>query len=344
MSGLRVEMLASFGPYEGGWRDGEYHNPEGLSSDNSGNFWVADETNHRVQLISPEGRMLQKIGAIDQNGRPREGTAPGEFNNIRGVCVDHDDNVYVADSGNHRVQTFDSNGRFRLLFGSAGNGPGQMFGPDGVAVDRDGSIYVTDTHTVLGGNNRVLKFDHLGRFLFSFGGHGTGPGRFAGQAPLVAGPEGPYGIDIGSRTGHLYIADTYNSRVQVFDREGHYLRSIGEATIFEPRQLCLDSRENIYIAGFHMPPFMSGLHGIEPIATFGAAPSNRFLWVLDSDGGLLVKVGAEEADALAREKGEPEGVFDHGGGRHHAVTVSKSDESLVYFQSGHQILKYRIHW
>ena len=45
---------------------------------------------------------------------------------------------------------------------------------------------------------------------------------------------------------------------------------------------------------------------------------------------------------MAREIGEPQGQFDHAGGRHHAVTVSKADESLVYFQCGHQVLKYRI--
>ena len=344
MNGPRVEMLAAFGPYKGGWRDEEFHNPEGLASDSKGNFWVADETNHRVQLISPEGQMLQKIGVVDQAGRPRAGTAPGQFDMIRPVCVDGDDNVYVADTKNCRVQKFDSSGRFLFLFGSHGNGPGQMDNPNGVAIDSDGSIFVTDTHTTLGGNNRVLKFDHTGHFLFSFGGHGTRPGQFAGMVDVTGSPEGPYGIDIGQRSGHLYIADTDNSRVQIFDREGNFLRSIGEGIIINPRQICLDSRENVFVAGFYMPPTMAGVNDVEPVETWGAAPYNRFLWVLDSEGHLLVKIGADEADALAKEKGEPEGQFDHAGGRHHAVTVSKSDESLVYFQSGHQILKYRIHW
>jgi hypothetical protein len=344
MSGPRVEMLAAFGPYEGGWRDGEFHNPEGLASDSDGNIWVCDETNYRIQLLSPEGRMLRKIGAVGRNGRPRGGTAPGQFWMIRGVAVDDHDNVYVGDTQNSRVQAFDSNGCFRFLFGSEGNGPGQMSGLDGVAVDSNGFIYVTDTHTVLGGNNRMLKFDQRGRFLFSFGGHGTGPGRFAGKTPVVAGPEGPYGIDIGALSGLLYVADTYNDRVQVFDRDGGFVRSVGEGVIFQPRQICLDSRENIYVAGFHMPPSMRGVVGVEPLGTWGTTPENRFLWVLDSEGRLLVKVGAAEADALAREIGEPEGQFDHAGGRHHAVTVSKADEGLVYFQCGHQVLKYRIHW
>ena len=289
MSGPRVEMLAAFGPYEGGWRDGEFHNPEGLASDSDGNIWVCDETNYRIQLLSPEGRMLRKIGAVGRNGRPKGGTAPGQFWMIRGVAVDSYDNVYVGDTQNSRVQAFDANGRFRFLFGSEGNGPGQMSGLDGVAIDSDGFIYVTDTHTVLGGNNRMLKFDQRGRFLFSFGGHGTGPGRFAGKTPVVAGPEGPYGIDIGARSGLLYVADTYNDRIQVFDRDGGFVRSVGEGVIFQPRQICLDSRENIYVAGFHMPP----IHA--------RSRRRRAAGYLGHDAGEPVPVGAGQRGQAAVE-------------------------------------------
>ena len=351
MGSPRVEMLARFGPYEGGWRDGEFHNPEGLASDSEGNIYVADETNHRVQKLAPDGRMLWKVGSIGPDGRPRAGTGPGEFNNYRSVSVDHDDNLYVGDSRNCRVQSFDSAGRFRFMFGSQGNGPGQFgggAGPNGVAVDEDGFIYVTDTHTSLGGNNRVQKFDQQGHFILSFGEHGTGPGQFAGKVgpPVptdsrVGGgtPEGPYGIAIGALSGHLYIADTDNSRIQVFDREGVFVRSFGEGTLIQPRQICLDSRENLYTAGFHTPPQLDGIGDAKQ-----PWPEVRFLWVLDREGRLLLRIGAKEADDLAKAIGEPGGLFDHGGGRHHSVTLSRADETLLYFQSGHVILKCRIHW
>lgn len=342
MSGPRVELLSKFGPYEGGWRDGEFHNPEGLASDSKGNIYVDDETNHRVQKLDPEGKMLWKTGAVGPDGRPRSGTAPGQFMMHRGVTTDNDDNLYIADSWNHRVQKFDPTGRFCFLFGSYGNGPGQFggAGPNGVAVDEDGFIYVTDTHTFLGGNNRVQKFDHLGRFVLSFGSYGTGPGQFAGKVPSRGrfgyeiqfgsnSPEGPYGIAVGNHSHHIYVADTDNSRIQIFDRNGQFLRSVGEETILRPRQLCLDSQENIYIAGFHGPPDMEGLGKVMAIG-----PQHRFLWVLSRDGHLLVKITAEDAYDL----------FVHGGGRHHAVTLSKADESLIYFQAGHHILKWRIHW
>ena len=350
MASPRAEMLARFGPYEGGRRDGEFHNPEGLASDSDGNIYVADETNHRVQKLDPDGGMLWKVGATGPDGRPRAGTAPGEFMMHRAVATDHDDNLYVGDSQNNRVQSFDSSGRFRFMFGSQGNGPGQfggVSGPNGIAVDEDGFIWVSDTHTALGGNNRVQKFDQQGRFISSFGEHGAGPGQFAGKVgprtttdSKIGGinPEGPYGIVFGALSGHLYIADTDNSRIQVFDREGNLLRSFGQGTIYGPRQICLDSKENVYVAGFHMAPDMGGLGAR---ATW---PQVRFLWLLDRDGNLLLTIGVEEANEHAAAIGEPARQFDYPGGRHHAVTLSKTDESLLYFQSGHVILKYRIHW
>ena len=68
---------------------------------------------------------------------------------FRGIGVDPDDNLFVGDSWNNRVQKFDSSGSFRMMFGSYGNGPGQFggAGPNGLAFDADGHIYVSDTPT-----------------------------------------------------------------------------------------------------------------------------------------------------------------------------------------------------
>lgn len=341
MSEPRKELLAVWGIDNTGWGDVEFDNPEGLASDSQGNMYVADEANHRVQKITPDGKLIFKIGGVSSNGRPRRGSAPGEFQMHRSVHVDPWDNLFVGDSQNCRVQKFDAQGKFMMLFGSQGNGPGQfggLSGPNGVAVDEDGYIYVTDTHTLLGGNNRVQKFDAKGHFIKAWGGYGTGLGQFAGRIPLrgrfghdhrgSVRPEGPYGIGIGKQSGLLYIADTDSRRLQVFDREGKFIRTLGEGIIYRPRGLCLDSQENIYINGFHDVPDLAGLT-VPPVR-----PENRMLWVLNKDGKLLLKFTQEEA----------RGLFVHGGGRHHAVAVSKVDEGLLYFQAGHHILKWRIYW
>ncbi|MBI3943089.1 MAG: NHL repeat-containing protein [Chloroflexi bacterium] len=341
MSEPRKELLAVWGIDDTGCGDVEFDNPEGLASDSQGNMYVADEANHRVQKITPDGKLIYKIGGISSNGRPRMGTAPGEFNMHRSVHVDAQDNLYVGDSRNCRVQKFDAQGKFLMLFGSQGNALGQFggfSGPNGVAVDEDGYIYVTDTHTILGGNSRVQKFDAKGHFIKAWGEYGTGLGQFAGRIPLrgryghdhqgAVRPEGPYGIGIGKHSGLLTIADTDSCRLQIFDREGKFIRTLGEGIIYRPRGLCLDSQENIYVAGFHDVPDLVGLT-VPPVR-----PEHRMLWVLNKEGKLLLQFTHAEA----------RGLFVHGGGRHHAVAVSKVDESLLFFQAGHHILKWRIYW
>src|SRR5690606_34839727 len=89
--------------------------------------------------------------------------------------------------------------------------------PRGVAVADDGSIYVVDT-----GNHRVQIFDADGEFVSSFGQSGSGPGQFAAFA---GGQGGAGGIAI---TGdRVFVADTWNHRVQVFDLDGAFITTWG---------------------------------------------------------------------------------------------------------------------
>jgi len=67
--------------------------------------------------------------------------------------VDSSGNVYVADTGNHRIQKFNASGEFLAKWGSEGTGDGQFDCPYGVAVDSNGNVYVADM-----GNDRIQKF------------------------------------------------------------------------------------------------------------------------------------------------------------------------------------------
>ena len=81
-------------------------------------------------------------------------TADGQFNGPHGVAVDSSGNVYVTDSGNSRIQKFDSNGTFITKWGSTGSADGQFDNPYGVAVDSSsGNVYVVDS-----GNSRIQVF------------------------------------------------------------------------------------------------------------------------------------------------------------------------------------------
>jgi tripartite motif-containing protein 71 len=81
------------------------------------------------------------------------GSGDGQFISPGGVAADGSGNVYVADSGNDRIQRFDASGTFLTTWGSAGSGNGQFHFPEGVATDGSGNLYVADST-----NHRIQKF------------------------------------------------------------------------------------------------------------------------------------------------------------------------------------------
>jgi ABC-type Fe3+ transport system permease subunit/DNA-binding beta-propeller fold protein YncE len=126
------------------------------------------------------------------------GTGPGEFNRPEGLCVDAQDQLYVADSCNHRIQVFSSDGRFLRAYGKPGKGPGELSYPYDICVDRAGRQYVCEF-----GNSRIQVFDAQDRPLEIIGSPGAAPG-------LVS---NPWGVALDS-ADDLYVADSQNHRVQ----------------------------------------------------------------------------------------------------------------------------------
>lgn len=116
--------------------------------------------------------------------------------------------ILVADSGNHRIQAFDSLGTFIGEFGSPGSGPGQFNDPQGLAVDGEGRVIVVDR-----GNNRLQILSYDGQ---SFGYVHT----------YTASLNAPTGVAVDA-WGNIVVADTGNDRVVALDAEGNV---IGEYT------------------------------------------------------------------------------------------------------------------
>ena len=79
----------------------------------------------------------------------------GEFYQPIGVATDAVGHVFVADSGNDRIQEFTWDGDYVGGWGSTGNGDGEFNNPLGLATDADGNLYVADQ-----ANNRIQKFGH----------------------------------------------------------------------------------------------------------------------------------------------------------------------------------------
>jgi sugar lactone lactonase YvrE len=130
--------------------------------------------------------------------------------------MDQEDNVYLVDTGNHRVQKFTKDGKFLMKWGSQGNEDGQFNMPWGIEIDHNGHIYVADWR-----NDRIQKFASDGTFLMKFGSSGGGDGQLNHPTKVAVDKE-----------GIVYVADFKNDRLQVFDAEGNFItKLLGEATL-----------------------------------------------------------------------------------------------------------------
>ncbi len=200
-----------------GTGDGEFSSPHGIALGRAGYLWVTDTDNNRVQRMSPDGAFVSKFGS--------PGTAAGQFDHPHGIAVAFDldqgsetDQIFVADTGNNRIQRFGVNGVFQLQWGTLGSGPGQFATPTGIAVDDTGHVYVVDS-----GNNRVQRFSTDGEFLTEWGGFGDGPGQFIAPSDVAVLPG-----------GHVYVADqgmvptaiipAQFPRIQEFQRNGTWVQ------------------------------------------------------------------------------------------------------------------------
>lgn len=123
--------------------------------------------------------MADQIWSIDAGAGVTKwgsrGTGTGQFDQPSAVDVDAAGNIYVCDTGNHRVQVLNSSGGYVRSWGTMGTGNGQFMYPAGIAVDTVNSlVYVVDT-----GNARIQKFTLTGTYVGQFGSQGSGNGQFA---------------------------------------------------------------------------------------------------------------------------------------------------------------------
>ena len=175
--------------------------PYGVCADNSGNIYIADTGNHKIQIYD-EWQVFQKeIGA-------------GELNSPQSVAIDSLGQLIVCDTGNHLVKIFDiASGAGTGFVGNSIAGPlnsalGNFNFPRDIAVDSSGNIYIADS-----GNNRIQKFDSAGVFI--------------AEIKDVSHPfDHPYSVDI-DISGKIYIADTYNHSIKIFNSDNTFYNEFG---------------------------------------------------------------------------------------------------------------------
>ncbi len=158
----------------------------------NGDFYVTDGYgNARVHKYSPDGNHLFSWG--------ESGTGPGEFNIAHNVCTDREGWVYVADRENHRVQIFDSNGKFETQWTN-------MARPCGLHINQEtGLVYVGELGAAIGANlaatglgPRISIYNTSGNVIARLGNQGEGfdTGKFVA----------PHGVCIDSRAD-IYVGE-----------------------------------------------------------------------------------------------------------------------------------------
>jgi DNA-binding beta-propeller fold protein YncE len=196
--GRRGTGVGEFNFGKGGGNDA----PAGGGLVTSGNFlFVSDSLNDRLQRFNLDGSGAAEI------------VPPGRLYNPRGLAV-RGHRLIVADDKNHRLVVMDFGGRVLRTVGSGQGARGNQFSfPFGVAIDPQGRVFVADDI-----NQRVLRFGPQPDYKYRarWGHYGTGPGQLA--YPRAIASDG---------TGALYVTNTGNDRIDVFNRTGGLLRSWG---------------------------------------------------------------------------------------------------------------------
>jgi len=123
-----------------GQAEGELNLPRDATIGLSGNLYVVDGGNFRVQEFTPEGQFVRSIGAI--------GRRTGQFSRPKGIGIDKQGNIYVVDTAFGNFQIFNPEGQLLLPVGSRNSSPGpaRFMLPAGLAVDEDGRVYLVDQY------------------------------------------------------------------------------------------------------------------------------------------------------------------------------------------------------
>ena len=271
--------------------------PGGMVVDGLGNLFIAENANHRVRRVDPAG-VITTVAGTGVAGHSGDGgpAASARLGFPEGVVVDAAGNLYIADSGNHRVRRVDRAGVITTVAGtgvwgySGDGGPAtgaQFRGPEGVAVDGAGNLYIADS-----GNHRVRRVDRAGVITTVAG---MGVWGYSGDGGPATNAQLTWPADVAvDRLGNLYIVDRENYRVRRVDPAGVITTVAGtgvaghsgdggpaaSSRLNAPEGVVVDAAGNLYIAD-------SGNHRVRRVDRAGVITTvaGTGVWGYSGDGG-----------------------------------------------------------
>ena len=216
--------LALLGPKDTGAAADSLVKPYGVAASRTGKLFVADTASRRAFAFDPDLKTLSFIG---------DG-GPGKLTKPVGVAVDDRDVVFVADATLKRVFGYAPDGTLQIAIGHEG----ELSNPSGLAIDRvNHRLYVADAS-----KHQILCYSTLdGAAQLTIGKRGSENGEF----------NFPTNLAVDGR-GRLYVADTLNFRIQIFDANGTFLRTFGElgdtpGSLNRPKGVSVDSEGHVYV-------------------------------------------------------------------------------------------------
>ena len=232
-----ISPLLTFGSPGSG--PGQFNIPRGIVVDSSGNIYVADNNNFRIEKFNTQGTFLLSFSPTRTQSPPAGGA--------EGIAVDSSDNIYVTDKQNQRLEKYSPSGTLLSSFtpripcnctiyntpnGTMRTSYSQAV-VERVAIDSWGNLYVTGSD--------IIKLNSKGAFQSQFFAHDNG------NCCLL-----PEGITIDS-SDNIYVADMENHRILKFNSTGSILLSIGSSVLHtaqagSPQDVAVDSSGNIFVA------------------------------------------------------------------------------------------------
>lgn len=199
--------------------------PAGITFGLNKKILVVERAMHSVSIFDYDGN---KISSFGMSG----GSSCGHFLFPRSIAVDHLGNIFVVDSNNYRIQKLKSDGSFVAKFGSKGDKPRQFGYPMAVAFNHSNNkVYVVDL------KDKVYVLDSDLSYCSEFGKRGCSKGKFCEPENIAIGP-----------CGDVYIADSGNFRIQVFDSEMQFLRLLIKDGDNKPNGVAVHSSGIIYVS------------------------------------------------------------------------------------------------
>jgi tripartite motif-containing protein 71 len=241
---------------------GRLNAPAGIAIDASGNLWVADTANNRIEEFNEKGEFILLFGQeVNETKVKAAGTeaeknlctaasgnvckagvaasGDGQLKAPKGIAATSGGNLWVADTGNNRMQKFGPTGGLINVITGETTVAGRMKEPSSIAMGPDGSIWVADS-----GWNRIERWTPTLELQLVCGGEGTADGQFQRLGAL----------DVDAQ-GNVWAADITANHVQELNEAGTSIAQFGvsgsragQFSLSSPTGLTTDSKGNVWIA------------------------------------------------------------------------------------------------